>query len=214
MYNPDIDTSAMDRESFRQLALAQVYGTSSYYAQCAKERPFRNMQQRNNSPRRFGSPSGSVTSRGSCSLSSPHAPPVEAAAAFNYPSMLHQESMPVPQNACWYQQNQAWGCPDIATWKNMAQNYQLNQIQGVYPLHYRINDLKRRRTSYTRCQLLEMEKEFQKNKYIPREKRIEMSVVLDLTERQIKTWFQNRRMKHKKDNILAESEERNREENV
>ena len=85
-------------------------------------------------------------------------------------------------------------------------------ISGVYPLHYRMNDLKRRRTSYTRCQLLEMEKEFEKNKYITRERRIEMSLVLDLTERQIKTWFQNRRMKHKKDKILAESEERNCEE--
>ena len=133
MYNPDIDTSAMDRESFRQLALAQVYGPSSYYAQCAKERlPFRNMQPRNKSPRRFGSPSGPVTSCGPCSLSPPHAPSTEAVTAFNYPSMLYPESMAVPQNACWYQQNPAWGCPDVATWKNMAQNYQLNQNQGIH----------------------------------------------------------------------------------
>ena len=123
----------MERESFRQLALAQVYGPSSYYAQCAKERlPFRNMQQRNNSPRRYGSPSGSVASCGPCSLSPPHVPPAEAATAFNYPSMLYPESMPVPQNACWYQQNPAWGYPDISTWKNMAQNYQLNQNQGIH----------------------------------------------------------------------------------
>ncbi|XP_018414393.1 PREDICTED: homeobox protein vex1-like [Nanorana parkeri] len=56
----------------------------------------------------------------------------------------------------------------------------------------------RPRTKFTKEQLRELEKSFKEHRYIGSNEKKRLSKVLKLSENQIKTWFQNRRMKFKR----------------
>ena len=62
---------------------------------------------------------------------------------------------------------------------------------------------KKSRTAFTSYQLFELEKRFQYQRYLVKDERRHLAVTLGLTDRQIKTWFQNRRTKWKRQNTEA-----------
>ncbi|ESO83324.1 hypothetical protein LOTGIDRAFT_100635, partial [Lottia gigantea] len=56
------------------------------------------------------------------------------------------------------------------------------------------------RNVYTDHQRLELEKEFHYSKFITIRRKTELSAKLNLSQRQVKIWFQNRRAKERKQN--------------
>ena len=54
---------------------------------------------------------------------------------------------------------------------------------------------KKQRPLFSPHQIQTMEKEFVKQRYVTEEKRAQLALEVNLTEAQVKTWFQNRRTK-------------------
>lgn len=61
-----------------------------------------------------------------------------------------------------------------------------------------LSKCRRSRTVFTEMQLLGLEKKFESNKYLSTAERTDLANHLHLTQLQVKTWYQNRRMKWKK----------------
>ncbi|XP_046328127.2 homeobox protein engrailed-1-B-like [Haliotis rufescens] len=89
-------------------------------------------------------------------------------------------------------QSTSWLC------QSMYQRQAYIEAQRSSRRQRRVNIDRKPRQAYSTKQLERLEEEFKTDRYLSVSKRIELSKHLELTETQIKTWFQNRRTKWKK----------------
>merc|ERR1712172_290547 len=67
---------------------------------------------------------------------------------------------------------------------------------------------KKPRTSFSRLQICELEKRFHKQKYLASTERATLAKNLKMTDAQVKTWFQNRRTKWRRQTAEEREQER------
>ncbi|XP_071447957.1 homeobox protein Hox-B3-like [Hetaerina americana] len=65
---------------------------------------------------------------------------------------------------------------------------------------------KKARTTFTGRQIFELERQFEVKKYLSSSERADMAKLLNVTETQVKIWFQNRRTKWKKQDNISNAE--------
>ncbi|XP_033633253.1 homeobox protein EMX1-like [Asterias rubens] len=78
---------------------------------------------------------------------------------------------------------------------------------GGFFLQHPFRKPKRIRTAFSPTQLLRLEQAFEKNHYVVGAERKQLAANLNLTETQVKVWFQNRRTKYKRIKTEEEGEQ-------
>uniref|UniRef100_A0A8C9FLE3 Homeobox domain-containing protein n=1 Tax=Pavo cristatus TaxID=9049 RepID=A0A8C9FLE3_PAVCR len=104
--------------------------------------------------------------------------------------------LPVPGPGAW-----SWGC-------RWGGGLELSQCAGADPLGPAVPwrsgapcKMKRVRTVFKPEQLERLEQEFLKQQYMVGTERVDLAATLRLTETQVKVWFQNRRIKWRKQSM-------------
>ncbi|CAM9807540.1 unnamed protein product [Bubo scandiacus] len=142
----------------------------------------------------FGSPEdgepGVTAAEGSEGSSAPGAAPV------------HPPRSPRPPGA-----SQAQGTPHEADTDATAETYPSECDPPLQPLPITQcppKQAKRSRAAFSHTQVIELERKFSHQKYLSAPERAHLAKNLQLTETQVKIWFQNRRYKTKRKQVASE----------
>ncbi|GFU65492.1 homeobox protein B-H1 [Trichonephila clavipes] len=71
------------------------------------------------------------------------------------------------------------------------------------PYNLKVKKQRKARTAFTDHQLQTLEKSFERQKYLSVQDRMELAAKLNLTDTQVKTWYQNRRTKWKRQTAVG-----------
>ncbi|XP_028845620.1 T-cell leukemia homeobox protein 1 [Denticeps clupeoides] len=93
-------------------------------------------------------------------------------------------------------------------WMESNRRYTKERFTG-HPYQNRTPPKKKKpRTSFTRLQVCELEKRFHRQKYLASAERAALAKALKMTDAQVKTWFQNRRTKWRRQTAEEREAER------
>lgn len=116
-----------------------------------------------------------------------------------HPQQLPSTSMtqfPINPYNGYYEYSRQPVDPMIMLWREMYRNTNTRKPRRI-------------RTTFTPLQLIKLEETFEENPYIVGEERKQLARELNLTEMQIKVWFQNRRTKRRNEKQVLHDERNN-----